>query len=41
MALRMMNNAVEVEDVLQEGFVYIWQRAAALMPAAAVSCLGR
>ena len=29
MALRMMNDAVEAEDVLQEGFVYIWQRAAA------------
>jgi RNA polymerase sigma-70 factor (ECF subfamily) len=27
MALRMMNDAVEAEDVLQDGFVYIWQRA--------------
>jgi RNA polymerase sigma-70 factor, ECF subfamily len=27
MALRMMNDAIEAEDVLQDGFVYIWQRA--------------
>ena len=27
MALRMMNDASEAEDVLQDGFVYIWQRA--------------
>lgn len=27
MTLRMMNDAVEAEDVLQDGFVYIWQRA--------------
>jgi RNA polymerase sigma-70 factor, ECF subfamily len=27
MALRMMNDATEAEDVLQDGFVYIWQRA--------------
>jgi RNA polymerase sigma-70 factor, ECF subfamily len=26
-ALRMMNDAAEAEDVLQDGFVYIWQRA--------------
>ena len=27
MALRMMNDAIEAEDVLQDGFIYIWQRA--------------
>jgi RNA polymerase sigma-70 factor, ECF subfamily len=27
MALRMMNDPVEAEDVLQDGFVYLWQRA--------------
>jgi RNA polymerase sigma-70 factor, ECF subfamily len=27
MALRMMNDAGEADDVLQDGFVYIWQRA--------------
>jgi len=27
MAFRMMNDAKEAEDVLQEGFTYIWQKA--------------
>jgi RNA polymerase sigma-70 factor, ECF subfamily len=27
MTLRMMNDAIEAEDVLQDGFVYIWRRA--------------
>ena len=27
MAFRMMNDAAEAEDVLQEGFAYIWRRA--------------
>ena len=28
MAFRMMNDAKEAEDVLQEGFTYIWRKAA-------------
>jgi RNA polymerase sigma-70 factor (ECF subfamily) len=28
-ALRMMNDAAEAEDVLQDGFIYIWRRASA------------
>jgi RNA polymerase sigma-70 factor, ECF subfamily len=32
MALRMINDAGEAEDVLQEGFVYIWRRASAFDP---------
>ncbi len=28
MAYRMMNDAKEAEDVLQEGFTYIWRKAA-------------
>jgi RNA polymerase sigma-70 factor, ECF subfamily len=31
-ALRMMNDANEAEDVLQDGFVYIWQRAGTFDP---------
>lgn len=31
-ALRMMNDASEAEDVLQDGFVYIWQRAGTFDP---------
>ena len=33
MALRMMNDAQEAEDVLQEGFTYIWRKAATFDPA--------
>lgn len=32
MALRMMNDAGEAEDVLQDGFTYIWRRASAFDP---------
>jgi len=32
MALRMMNDAGEAEDVLQDGFIYIWRRASAFEP---------
>ena len=32
MALRMMNDAGEAEDVLQDGFIYIWRRASAFDP---------
>jgi RNA polymerase sigma-70 factor (ECF subfamily) len=33
MAFRMMNDAKEAEDVLQEGFTYIWRRANSYDPA--------
>ena len=33
MAYRMMNDAKEAEDVLQEGFTYIWRKAATYDPA--------
>jgi RNA polymerase sigma-70 factor (ECF subfamily) len=33
MAFRMMNDAKEAEDVLQEGFTYIWRKAASYDPA--------
>jgi RNA polymerase sigma-70 factor (ECF subfamily) len=33
MAYRMMNDAKEAEDVLQEGFTYIWRRAGSFDPA--------
>jgi RNA polymerase sigma-70 factor (ECF subfamily) len=33
MAFRMMNDAKEAEDVLQEGFTYIWRKANAYDPA--------
>ena len=33
MAYRMMNDAKEAEDVLQEGFTYIWRKAATFDPA--------
>src|ERR1700758_2502574 len=33
MAYRMMNDAKEAEDVLQEGFTYIWRRAGSYDPA--------
>jgi RNA polymerase sigma-70 factor (ECF subfamily) len=33
MALRMMNDPQEAEDVLQEGFTYLWRKAAAFDPA--------
>ena len=32
MAYRMMNDAKEAEDVLQEGFTYIWRKAATFDP---------
>jgi RNA polymerase sigma-70 factor (ECF subfamily) len=32
MAVRMMNDAKEAEDVLQEGFTYIWRRASGFDP---------
>src|SRR5580700_5990333 len=32
MAFRMMNDAKEAEDVLQEGFTYIWRKAATFDP---------
>jgi RNA polymerase sigma-70 factor, ECF subfamily len=32
MAFRMMNDAKEAEDVLQEGFTYIWRKASAYDP---------
>lgn len=32
MALRIMNDANEAEDVLQDGFVYIWRQAGAFDP---------
>ncbi len=32
LALRMMNDAKEAEDVLQEGFTYIWRRASRFDP---------
>jgi RNA polymerase sigma-70 factor (ECF subfamily) len=32
MAFRMMNDAKEAEDVLQEGFTYIWRKAASYDP---------
>lgn len=32
LALRMMNDASEAEDVLQEGFHYIWRRASSFDP---------
>ena len=32
MALRMMNDAGEADDVLQDGFIYIWQRASTFDP---------
>src|SRR6516164_3156991 len=32
MAYRMMNDAKEAEDVLQEGFTYIWRRAGSFDP---------
>jgi RNA polymerase sigma-70 factor (ECF subfamily) len=32
MAYRMMNDAKEAEDVLQEGFTYIWRRAGSYDP---------
>jgi RNA polymerase sigma-70 factor (ECF subfamily) len=32
LALKMMKNEKEAEDVLQEGFVYIWRKAAAYNP---------
>jgi RNA polymerase sigma-70 factor, ECF subfamily len=32
LALRMMNDAKEAEDVLQEGFAYIWRRASQFDP---------
>src|ERR1700675_3045039 len=32
MAYRMMNDAKEAEDVLQEGFTYIWRKAAPFDP---------
>lgn len=32
MAFRMMNDAGEAEDVLQDGFIYIWRRASAFDP---------
>jgi RNA polymerase sigma-70 factor (ECF subfamily) len=32
MALRMMNDPQEAEDVLQEGFTYLWRKAAAFDP---------
>ena len=33
MAYRMMNDAKEAEDVLQEGFTYIWRKAGSYNPA--------
>jgi RNA polymerase sigma-70 factor (ECF subfamily) len=33
LALRMMNDAKEAEDVLQEGFTYIWRKADTYNPA--------
>jgi RNA polymerase sigma-70 factor (ECF subfamily) len=33
MALRMMNDPQEAEDVLQEGFTYLWRKADAFDPA--------
>jgi RNA polymerase sigma-70 factor, ECF subfamily len=33
LALRMMNDAKEAEDVLQEGFTYIWRKAGTYNPA--------
>jgi RNA polymerase sigma-70 factor, ECF subfamily len=31
-AFRMMNDAAEAEDVLQDGFTYIWRRAGSYDP---------